>query len=176
VSGSSGHSELRDKANGMAAIAVKGVADVLHPPGLHLLSLACGANREAILSHRALFIQTNSLVSNTIHDTERDVISRVSIAIFWLLPSLVLGICLAWLIARNAAVLGLSDSARRAWILAALAFSVVAYITYRLTRPDLSLVTCANCGRLRRVDQGQCHQCNAQWDIPELAPPVWRVV
>ncbi len=57
-----------------------------------------------------------------------------------------------------------------------LAFGLVAYITYRLTRPDLSLVTCANCGRLRRVDQGQCHRCNAQWEVPELTAPAWRVV
>ncbi len=174
VSSARDRGQWRDQAG--AAIILKSVAEVLHPLGLSLLSLVYGTDCEAILGHRALFFQPNSFVVNAFHDTEREIMSRVAIAIFWLLPSLVLGIGLAWLVARDVAALGLSDSAKRDWILAALALGPVAYITYRITRPDLKLVTCTNCGRLRRADQGKCHRCDAQWEGPELAAPAWRVV
>ena len=36
---------------------------------------------------------------------------------------------------------------------------------------------CEKCGRdyypLRR---GYCHRCDAPWHIPEIQPPLWRVV
>jgi uncharacterized paraquat-inducible protein A len=57
-----------------------------------------------------------------------------------------------------------------------IAFGLTAYITYRLTQPKITLVTCTNCGKLRRPDMARCHRCGSKWHIPELTPPAWRVV
>jgi uncharacterized OB-fold protein len=38
------------------------------------------------------------------------------------------------------------------------------------------LVTCANCGRMRRPDMEKCHRCGSKWYVPELIPPTWRVL
>jgi hypothetical protein len=87
-----------------------------------------------------------------------------------------LGLLLAWAANRNAVLVGLSQRARFWWILATIAFGLSAYITYRLTRPKITLVTCVNCGKLRRPDMENCHRCGARWLVPELAPPLWRVI
>lgn len=158
-----------------AARAAKSATELLHPLGLHLLSLAFGAEREALLSHRSPFMQSSSFVANTLHDTENDLVTCISHTLFWFSMPTALGIFLAWLIVRDLRRLGLSGSFRTHWTVAALAFGPVAYITYRITRPDPSLVTCPNCGRLRRVDQDQCHECKAAWAVPELNAPAWRV-
>ncbi|MHC4639315.1 MAG: hypothetical protein ACYTBV_17700 [Planctomycetota bacterium] len=81
-----------------------------------------------------------------------------------------------WRVHRNAVLVGLSQRARFWWALARAAFGLSAYITYRLTRPKITLVTCVNCGKLRRPDMETCHRCGAKWLIPELTPPTWRVV
>jgi uncharacterized OB-fold protein len=57
-----------------------------------------------------------------------------------------------------------------------IAFGLSGYITYRLTRPRETLVTCANCGKLRRPDMNKCHRCGSKWHVPELTPPTWRVL
>jgi hypothetical protein len=163
-------------ANVKTAIALGRVADVLNPLGLSLVSLAYGANSEAMLSHRSLFIRPNGYAANVLQVFDSATVDRVAMAVFLGVLSLLMAIFLAWLIARDSVRLGLPRSTRNAWTWATLAFGLVAYITYCLTRPELSLVTCANCGRLRRVDQGQCHLCDAQWEVPELNAPAWRVV
>ena len=164
------------KTKVMTAIALGRVAEVLNPLGLSLVSLAYGANSEAMLSHRSLFIRPDSFAANTVLILDGATVNRVAMAVFLGFLSLLMAVFLAWLINKNAAQLGLPRSIRNAWTWATLVFGLVAYITYCLTRPELSLVTCANCGRLRRVDQGQCHLCDAPWEVPELAAPAWRVV
>ena len=176
VSGFSERSQWQGNTDGLAALTIKSAAEVLHPMGFSLLSLVWGVDCEAIRSHRALFIQSDSFAVNTLRNTDRNLVHRVSAIVFWFSMPLALGIFLAWLMARDVRRLGLPDACRTAWTLAALALGPVAYVTYRITRPDLSLVTCSNCGRLRRVDQEQCHLCNAAWDVPELTAPAWRVV
>jgi hypothetical protein len=76
----------------------------------------------------------------------------------------------------NAVLVGLSHRARFRWVLATIAFGLSAYITYRLTRPKITLVTCANCGKPRRPDMENCHRCGAKWLVPELTAPLWRVI
>jgi len=65
---------------------------------------------------------------------------------------------------------------RSFWAFLTPAFGLAGYVTYRLTRPTITLVTCANCGKGRRPDMDTCHHCNSEWDIPELVPPKWRVL
>jgi len=87
-----------------------------------------------------------------------------------------LAIWLATRVSKDAVVVGLSENARAYWIIGTLAFGLTAYITYRLTRPKITLVTCPNCGKMRRPDMAKCHRCKSDWLVPELRPPVWRVL
>jgi len=91
-------------------------------------------------------------------------------------PSIILAACLAYLVVKDAAAVGLSRNLRRFWAFLTLAFGLAGYITYRLTRPTITLVTCANCGKLRRPDTDMCHHCKSKWQVPELIPPTWRVL
>jgi uncharacterized paraquat-inducible protein A len=97
-------------------------------------------------------------------------------ALWWISPSIILAIWLAYRVSKNAVVVGLSENARHYWIIGTLAFGLAAYITYRLTRPRITLVTCLNCGKMRRPDMAKCHRCKSDWHVPELAPPAWRVL
>ena len=61
-------------------------------------------------------------------------------------------------------------------LLGTFALGLPGYLTYRLTRPKITLVTCRNCGLGRRPDREKCHHCGSLWHVPELIPPAWRVV
>jgi hypothetical protein len=92
------------------------------------------------------------------------------------LPAFLLSLLLAWRVTHDGARLGLSKNARAAWVAGTVAFGLPAYITYRLTRPKVALVTCANCGLGRRPDREKCQRCGSPWGVPELVPPAWRVL
>jgi hypothetical protein len=79
-------------------------------------------------------------------------------------------------VTRDGARLGLPTNTRAAWVAGTVLFGLPAYITYCLTRPRLTLVTCANCGVGRRPDGEKCHRCGSPWVVPELVPPAWRVL
>jgi hypothetical protein len=148
----------------------------LHPPILSLTSYAMADNIEATAGHRALFILPNSFIAMKGRDVRSNTTERFFTAMLLILPSIILSICLAWRVSINAAVVGLSENARIFWILASICFGLAAYITYRLTLPGITLVTCANCGKLRRPDMEKCHRCGSKWHVPELIPPTWRVL
>jgi len=148
----------------------------LHPPLLSLVSYAMADSVEATAGHRALFILPNSFIAMKGRDISKNTAERFLIALLIILPSIVLSIFLAWRVSEDATVIGLSENAKLFWVLATIAFGLTSYITYRLTRPEITLVTCANCGRLRRPDMDRCHRCGSRWHVPELIPPTWRVV
>lgn len=93
-----------------------------------------------------------------------------------LLPALVLSFFLARSVKKNAVNAGLSKSVTRLWFWTTLAFGLPAYITWRIVRPKEMMVTCKNCGKLRRPDFETCQHCKSLWQIPEITPPSWRVV
>jgi hypothetical protein len=148
----------------------------LHPPILSLISYFTADSIEASAGHRVLFILPNSLIAMKGRDTRGNMAERFLSALLIILPSILLSIFLAWRISINATAVGLSENARVLWILATIALGVVGYITYRLTKPAITLVTCANCGRMRRPDMEKCHRCGSKWYVPELIPPTWRVL
>jgi len=148
----------------------------LHPPILSLVSYAKADSFEAGAGHRALFILPNSFIAMKGRDVSKNMAEKFYAGLLIIFPSIILSILLAWRVGRNATVVGLSENARNFWILGTIAFGLAAYITYRLTRPDITLVTCANCGKLRRPDMDRCHRCGSKWHVPELTPPTWRVV
>ncbi len=154
----------------------KFLTENLHPPVLSLVSYFTAYSFEAGAGHRALFLLPNSFIAMEGRDTSGFFGTRFAFAVLLILPSLILSIFLAWRVEKDAILFGLSENARLCWMIGTIAFGLVAYITYRLTRPKETLVTCVNCGRLRRPDMDRCHRCGSKWHVPELTPPAWRVV
>jgi hypothetical protein len=154
----------------------KYLAENLHPPILSVASYFTASAFEAACGHRALFFLPNSFVAMKGREHLENFAERFMSALWLILPSIILAIWLACRVSKNAVVAGLSENTRLYWIIGTLAFGLTAYITYRLTRPKITLVTCQNCGKPRRPDMAKCHRCKSDWHVPELMPPTWRVV
>lgn len=154
----------------------KYLSENLHPPLLSIASFFMADSFEAGAGHRALLILPNSFASMKGRDVSQHIGTRFYAALLIILPSIILAILLAWRVSKDATTVGLSESAKLYWMLGTLAFGLTAYITYRLTRPKITLVTCANCGNSRRPDMDRCHRCCSKWRVPELIPPAWRVI
>jgi len=148
----------------------------LHPPILSLASYFTAGSIEAASGHRAMFLLPNSFIAMKGRDARGNIAARFLSALLLILPSIVLAILLAMRVGKDAAVVGLPQKTRSFWTLGTLAFGPAGYITYRLTRPKITLVTCANCGKPRRTDMDKCHRCGSKWDVPELTPPAWRIL
>jgi hypothetical protein len=148
----------------------------LHPPILSLASYFTAESFEAGSGHRALFLLPNSFVAMKGRDARENMVARFLYAFLLISPSIALVILLALRVNKDAAVIGLSQKTRRRWIIGTIAFGLAGYITYWLTRPNVTLVTCTNCGKPRRPDMDICHRCSSKWDVPELIPPAWRVL
>ena len=146
----------------------------LQPPAFGVASYLSGNSIEASAGHRALFVLPNSFVGmlGRYNGTkfDREVFFPLLIG-----PSLVLSWWLAFRVRKDAKIIGLSGTAKKWWTIGTIAFGLPAYITYRLTRPKEALVTCQNCGKMRRPDMEICHRCGSKWEMPELTPPSWRI-
>jgi len=147
----------------------------VHPPALTLASFLRANRIEAGASHRTLLLVPNSFAAMQRDQIRQGIVMQLLSAVWIILPGILLAVLLAWRVVRDAADTGLPGGVRSLWLLGTLAFGLPAYITYRMTRPKEALVTCANCGLRRRPDMDRCHRCNGPWDLPELAPPAWRV-
>ncbi len=152
------------------------IAENLHPPILSIASIFSASSFEAGAGHRALFLLPNSFVAMIFRDMEGNVIERLSTALSLIIPAILLAIILTWRISKDAFVVGLTKKERLAWIISTLVFGLAAYITFKLTKPKIKLVTCRNCGQPRRPDMEKCHRCKSGWHVPELTPPNWRVL
>jgi len=146
----------------------------LQPVVFEIASYLCGDRIEASAGHRALFILPNSFVGmlGRYDGTKFD---REVFLPLLMGPSLILSVWLAFRVRKDATIIGLSGTAKKWWTVGTIAFGLSAYITYRLTRPKETLVTCQNCGNMRRPDMETCHRCGSKWEIPELTPPNWRI-
>ena len=154
----------------------KYLAEEFHPPILSLVSYYTAYSFEAAAGHRGLFLLPNSFIAMQGRIDYGNFVERFFGALGWIFPSIIFSIWLATRVSKNAVVVGLSDDVRLYWIIGTLAFGFVAYITYRLTRHKITLVTCQNCGKMRRPDMDRCHRCKSDWFVPELTPPAWRVL
>ncbi|MHC4534228.1 MAG: hypothetical protein ACYS6K_09760 [Planctomycetota bacterium] len=154
----------------------KYLTENLHPPILSLGSYFTASAFEAGAGHRGLFLLPNSFIAMQGRNHRGNFVERFFEAFSWIFPSIIFSIWLATRVSKNAVVVGLSDNARLYWVIGTLGFGLAAYITYRLTRPKITLVTCQNCGKMRRPDMAKCHRCKSEWLVPELTPPAWRVL
>jgi len=161
---------------GIAWMISRYLLENLQPPIFSAASYFTAKIFEASSGHKALFILPNSFVSMQRRQRDDIVITRALFILpLVLAPSFVLAIFLVWRIRKDAAVVGLSKRASLCWQIGTICFGLIAYITYRLTRPKETMVTCQNCGKLRRPDMNRCHRCGSKWLVPELTPPTWRV-
>ncbi len=159
-----------------ATLAIaKYLLENLHPPILSAASYLTADTFDAKSGHRAMFLLPNSFVAMKGGQIDKMPQQKIAGAFLLMLPSIMLSLFLARLVSRDAAVRGLSKKAEHWWVIAIAALGLPAYISYRLTKPDVTLVTCQNCGLGRRPDMEACHRCGSKWFVPELAPPDWRV-
>jgi hypothetical protein len=167
-----------EERGGLATILLDGLLVNLHPLALNVASYFALPYVDAGEGARGIFIRPNSLVATKPQHGRRDLglVGGLFTALVMLIPAIVMSIFLAQRINADGGRLGLSKPVRQLWILATVAFGLPAYITYRLTRPPGSLVTCVNCGRQRWPDGVACHFCGSPWRVPELNPPAWRVL
>jgi len=148
----------------------------LHPLALAAASFITAGSVEAKAGHSAVFLMPNSFIAMHARDSASDFFDRYFVALLMILPSIILSAVLAWRVGKSAALTGLDANAKWTWVIATFAFGLAAFITYRLTRSRITLVTCPNCGKPRRPDMHCCHRCGSQWHIPEITPPTWRVL
>jgi hypothetical protein len=147
----------------------------LQPVVFEAASYLCGDYFEPSPGHRALFILPNSFVGMFGRGTDEKLAVRPFGALLFMGPSLILSVWLAFRVRKDATIVGLSGTAKTWWTAGTIAFGLSAYIAYRLTRPKETLVTCQNCGNMRRPDMEKCHRCGSKWEMPELTPPNWRI-
>ncbi len=148
----------------------------LHPPVFLLASYLAGPHLAATAGYRSLFLLPDSFVAMSARDAQAGFVGRFSRAFLLASPAFLLSLLLAWRVTRDGTRLGLSKNTRAAWVVGTVLLGLPAYITYRLTRPKVTLVTCANCGVGRRPDLEKCQRCGSPWAVPELVPPAWRVL
>jgi len=146
----------------------------LQPVVFEIASYLCGDYFEPSAGHRALFILPNSFVGMLGRYNGPKYDRQVFLPLL-MGPSLILSVWLAFRVRKDATIVGLSGTAKTWWTAGTIAFGLSAYIAYRLTRPKETLVTCQNCGNMRRPDMETCHRCGSKWKIPELTPPNWRI-
>jgi hypothetical protein len=161
---------------GLTVVTARFLLENIHPPALLLLSYFTAPYYRAGSSYCSIFVMPDSFVAMKGRDLRRLSVLRLIDALVIMVPSILLAIALAILVARDAQRVGFAKDTRMLWVLITIVFGLPAYITYRLTRPQATLVTCANCGKHRRPDLERCHHCNSPWSVPELDPPTWRVL
>ncbi len=152
----------------------KFLVEALNPLALNMISCYTAGKFEAISSRQALFFLSDTYTAQTVLRDDNELTAGLQL-IGLSLPVFLYSLVLAWRVSKNARQVGLSRNMQTFWIIMVIFFGIPAYITYRLTRPEMVLVSCRNCGQMRRPDLELCHQCKSPWLVPELVPPTWRV-
>ena len=157
------------KAGGPALLITNYLLENLQPSLFGLLSYCTASSFEAVDGHAGLFILPNSFVA-IINRDKRDDLGSFLATLIIISPSIVLGLLLGFAVYKSGEVVGLSRRARRFWLYGTILFGLSAYITYRLTKPAETLITCRNCGKMRRPDMSNCHRCGGGVADPRTNP------
>jgi hypothetical protein len=164
-----------DKGGGPALGIAMYILENLQPAFLGLVSYFSSSSFEAASGHSGLFILPNSFVAMFGRDSI-GIIGPLFGALLIILPSIILGLFLGWRVHKDGTITGFSKRSKLYWLIGTVVFGLAAYISYRLTRPRETLVSCPNCGRLRRPDMDKCHRCGSGWVVAEMVAPNWRVI
>lgn len=167
--------DILNQAGGPLTVTARWLAENAQPAGLNLGSIALADAFSAESAMRAMFIRPNSFAGILMRGREKEFFTRLGLAARAILPSLVLGFVIGSVLNKEAKRLGESKGVGRLWFVLGFLFGVPAWITFAVARPRVAMVTCGNCGGLRRPDRDRCHVCKAGWDLERLAAPSWRV-
>jgi hypothetical protein len=157
----SGLSALTSLPRGPLLITLRYVWENLQPPVLRLLDLPASQWFSPATGYSHLFVRPNSMIG--LMKIEFDSFNFWLLWLFLMLPSLILSLLLATSARIKAAQMGYPALSKDGWFVAIIAFGIPAYITFRLTLPKQRMVTCANCGNLRRVEFEACQSCKRDW-------------
>jgi hypothetical protein len=158
--------------------------DALNAPVLNTMTFLFGSRFEAS-AQKSLFTFSNSVLGQVGDNTRWDGdISKFSgnwalyllVCFVFISPSIIISGVLVYFVRRNAKYTGLSRREIKYWTAGTFMFGACAFITYWITKPAAGLVTCGNCGQLRRTDFDECNVCKASWEKAQKASPGWRVV
>jgi len=169
------HIDPFSMAGGPALTITNYLLENLQPAFLGLVSYFTASTFEAVDGHTGLFLLPNSLVA-IFNREAKGIVGPLFGAMIIISPSIVLGLLLGFAVYKDATVTGFSKRAKRYWLFGTILFGLSAYIAYRLTKPKETLVTCQNCGKMRRPDMDRCHRCGSRWFVPELTAPIWRII
>ncbi len=147
----------------------------LQSPLLRLLDLPAAQLIDPINQYSTLFVRPASFIG--LLKIELDRFDFWFQLLFLMLPSLMLSSWLSIKARRKAALLGYDTTDKDIWFIAILAFGIPAYITFKLMLPKERMVTCANCGNLRRVEFENCQFCKRDWQKTKslTTAPDWSV-
>jgi hypothetical protein len=166
---------LYDSPGGPLYMACKYFVENLHSPVLLLGSYFTADNFEARQSHQGIVLMPQAWVS--FHSrSPQGKLNPLFGAMLIISPAILLSSIFAFLVYRDTTKIGFSKTARQWWTVATVLFGISAYLTYIMTKPKITLVTCKNCGKMRRPDMEICHRCKCSWEVPQLNPPDWRVM
>lgn len=163
---------------GPALVTFRTVFENLNPFIFNAATIFTADDIAAGPAWRAMFIQPTSTAAWLVRNLNyNDAKFFKALLVFLVIsPSLIIGLLCARAISKNASRTGLSKSAGWFWRITAVLFGIPALITYHITRPSYNMVTCVNCGRLRRADMDHCHNCSVPWPEAEKPIPDWQVI
>lgn len=166
---------IASQPGGLLILTGKAVVENLQPAGLNAGSIVLADTFESRAALRGMFVRPNILGGIFARSKGTGFFTRYGFAFLTILPSVALGLIVGFVLRRRALRLGESRGAGRLWFVLGLLLGIPAWITFAIVRPRAALVTCGNCGELRRPDRARCHACGAGWDLEYLAAPAWRV-
>ena len=166
-------------SGGIASSLSRYIIESLQPVGFNILSYLTAYNYDGVKSQQAIFIRPNSTIASFACPGGRDkILFLISLLEVLMImgPSLIIGVLLGWRVSKRAKALGLSKLAVRFWTYGVIFTGVAGYLTFRFTKHAEIMVTCKNCGQLRRVEQDNCHNCKADWQMKHLKKADWRII
>jgi hypothetical protein len=161
--------------NGAPCLMFRYLLENLQSPLLRLLDLPAARFIEPANQYSTLFVRPVSFIGLLKIEFDRfDFWLRL---LLLMLPSLVISIWLGVKARRKSALLGFDTLAKDTWFITILAFGIPAYITFKLMLPKERMITCANCGNLRRVEFENCQSCKRDWEKTKslTTAPGWSV-
>ena len=147
----------------------------LQGPALSFAAFFTADSFDAASGHRALFILPNSFIAMKARQFGESFGWKFNTGLLLILPSIILSTFLARAVIKDAKKTGMTKNEKLSWTIVVFCLGIAGYISYRLCRPQVGLVTCRNCGKTRRVDMVTCHRCGSGWFVPELQDPGWKV-
>ncbi len=160
---------------GPLVMTLKYFVENLHPPALHLLNILVSEKIHAGDAVTAIFVWPNSYAGIISRSAEPGFSGKTGQILMFLFPGLILCFHLSQQVRKDARRRGLNSSQTLLWSTAVFWFGIPGWLAYKFNRPAQTLVTCPDCGELRRPDLRLCHNCEKQWQDSDDSSCRWQV-